>query len=329
MTNNTNTLNGALTELGETMADNLTTMGVTSNANEGLTTLANKILLIPTSGGAIVTFDGVTLTSDKNILSYVDNDYATLTAQLTDNGSNASVSGQSVSFMVYDADDDTLLDTLTGTTDNTGVATVVYYAEDAGDIYIKANCQGILSEEIYVEDLYYHPLLDGSESKTKYGNYGSTCTISNGVMANGCYYLNQAFPNQNKEWEVSFDMNLTTYAGIVLIKQGTTTRDSNLYQIYYNGILLDGSAINGTTARRKTVYDDDTTIDYTRSVWIHVKITKTTEYVQLEDSTGTITIYLASDISDTSKWWDAPNLCIGIDSWGSNAQLKNIKVHYL
>ena len=30
MTNDTNTLNGALQELGETMADNLTTMGVPS-----------------------------------------------------------------------------------------------------------------------------------------------------------------------------------------------------------------------------------------------------------------------------------------------------------
>lgn len=46
MTNDTNTLNGALSELGETMASNLTTMGINSSASEGLTTLAGKILNI-------------------------------------------------------------------------------------------------------------------------------------------------------------------------------------------------------------------------------------------------------------------------------------------
>lgn len=50
MSNNTNTLNGALEQLGETLADNLVLMGVTdANKTDGLTTLANKILTIPPS----------------------------------------------------------------------------------------------------------------------------------------------------------------------------------------------------------------------------------------------------------------------------------------
>jgi hypothetical protein len=44
MTNDTTTLTGALIELGETMADNLNTMGVNASASDGLTTLANKIV---------------------------------------------------------------------------------------------------------------------------------------------------------------------------------------------------------------------------------------------------------------------------------------------
>lgn len=52
MTNDTTTLNGALQELGETMAANLTQQGVTSSASEGLTTLAGKILDIQTGGGS-------------------------------------------------------------------------------------------------------------------------------------------------------------------------------------------------------------------------------------------------------------------------------------
>ena len=50
MTNDTSNLNGALQELGATMAANLTQQGVTSSASEGLTTLAGKILDIQTGG---------------------------------------------------------------------------------------------------------------------------------------------------------------------------------------------------------------------------------------------------------------------------------------
>ena len=53
MVNDTTTLNGALSELGEVMAANLVTKGVTgATASDGLTTLAGKILNVPTGGGA-------------------------------------------------------------------------------------------------------------------------------------------------------------------------------------------------------------------------------------------------------------------------------------
>lgn len=51
MPNDTTTLNGALSQLGETMATNLTAKGVTANASDGLTTLAGKIANISQSGG--------------------------------------------------------------------------------------------------------------------------------------------------------------------------------------------------------------------------------------------------------------------------------------
>lgn len=51
MANDTSTLNGSLTELGEKMATNLTTKGVTANASDGLTTLVGKILSIQTGSG--------------------------------------------------------------------------------------------------------------------------------------------------------------------------------------------------------------------------------------------------------------------------------------
>lgn len=52
ISNDTSTLNGALSELGETMAANLVTKGVTgASASDGLTTLAAKILNVPSGGG--------------------------------------------------------------------------------------------------------------------------------------------------------------------------------------------------------------------------------------------------------------------------------------
>lgn len=48
MINDTTTLNGALTELGETLATNLTSKGIDASPYDGLTTLANKILKVPT-----------------------------------------------------------------------------------------------------------------------------------------------------------------------------------------------------------------------------------------------------------------------------------------
>ena len=74
MVNDTTTLNGALSELGETMAANLTTQGVSSSANEGLTTLAGKILNIQGGGGG----GGTTYIDDKGNSSSGLSNYGTL-----------------------------------------------------------------------------------------------------------------------------------------------------------------------------------------------------------------------------------------------------------
>lgn len=50
MVNDTNTLNGALSELGETLATNISAKGVTASASDGLTTLAGKIAQIQVGG---------------------------------------------------------------------------------------------------------------------------------------------------------------------------------------------------------------------------------------------------------------------------------------
>ena len=66
------TLNGALELLGETMADNLTTMGLIGvDASDGLTTLANDILLIQGGGGSDCT---QYQTQIANAIEYINGD---------------------------------------------------------------------------------------------------------------------------------------------------------------------------------------------------------------------------------------------------------------
>lgn len=144
MTNDTNTLNGALRELGETMAANLTTQGVPSTYDEGLTTLAGKILDITPGPGPTPTPASIDLTGTKSILSYADSESCTLTATVLDSSDNP-VSGATVE--LYKAG--TLWDTLT--TDSSGECSKTYSSAGIGDVTFEAKCN-LLTKTYEVED---------------------------------------------------------------------------------------------------------------------------------------------------------------------------------
>lgn len=120
-------LNSSLQALGQLMATNLQSKGVTANASDGLTTLANKIIQVgPTPIGY-----NLKLTSDKNILSFYDNEYCVLTATLLDSNNNG-VSGEEI---VFKANGGVLGTVITG--DN-GVAQYTYQSTGVGDVTITA-----------------------------------------------------------------------------------------------------------------------------------------------------------------------------------------------
>ena len=82
MVNDTSTLNGSLQQLGETMASNLVTKGVSgATASDGLTTLASKILTIPSGGGSSNIVQGTFTTGSTRAgtgsisLNYTGNGY--------------------------------------------------------------------------------------------------------------------------------------------------------------------------------------------------------------------------------------------------------------
>ena len=140
ITNDTSTLNGALTELGETMASNLVAMGVTgASASDGLTTLAGKILDIEPSVGGLDLTSEMSLSASSNSISLGQS--VVLTATLTANYDDETLvnvdlhgylQGATVSFK----NGDTVIDT--ATTDVNGVASYTYTPSSAGTLSLTA-----------------------------------------------------------------------------------------------------------------------------------------------------------------------------------------------
>lgn len=91
MTNDTTTLNGALAELGETLASNINNKGVTASANDGLTTLANKVSNIPCYDKKIYTLGNFTYNSSYLKTEVVDDSFWNFTALKTASGANAMI----------------------------------------------------------------------------------------------------------------------------------------------------------------------------------------------------------------------------------------------
>lgn len=92
MVNDTTTLNGSLLQLGETLATNITSKGVSANASDGLTTLASKVLQIQTGGGTSNITQGTFTTSSTGgstgtiTLDYNGNGYPIVALIFVDGG---------------------------------------------------------------------------------------------------------------------------------------------------------------------------------------------------------------------------------------------------
>ena len=133
-------LNSSLQTLGQLMATNLQSKGVTANANDGLTTLANKILQVESTPIG----NNLKLTSDKNILSFYDSEYCVLTATLLDSNGNG-VSGEEIVFKANGG----LLGTVI--TNDNGVSQYTYQSTGVGDVTITAECMN-LTKTLGIED---------------------------------------------------------------------------------------------------------------------------------------------------------------------------------
>lgn len=149
------------------LAQNLTAMGVTASGTEGLTTLINKVLDIPT----IETYN-LTLSTNKNIISQAHSESAILTITVTNNQGQA-VADKTVTILkngVYYT---------SATTNSSGIATITYNSQATGDIQFIANINDNISNSVLVEDCFYFN--DGTINDIAI-NSGTSVTIENGAI---------------------------------------------------------------------------------------------------------------------------------------------------
>ena len=254
MTNDTSTLNGALTELGETMAANLVTMGVTdATASDGLTTLAGKILLVPQGGGTVT----ISLSADKSILSYYNSESAVLSATVLENGSPKE--SATVEFF----NGSTSMGT--ATTNSSGVATKSYASTGAGDVSFTASVGSLVSETYVIEDCYY---ANTGTTSTLTIDTGVSCTIEDGAIkitksTSGEKFVTCNYDYYNTDQEISFKVPKINSSTNVPV--GFAVYRSDGTQIYWAGYSKSGGKFDSKGGSKTTTLTAGDTIRIVKS----------------------------------------------------------------
>ena len=302
--------------LGNRIVTNLNTMGVSASFSDGALTLADKILDIESADLSNV----LLLYADKKIISK-DETLELYSLYLED---GLPVSNETITFTVKDKND-TIVETLTGTTNTDGIANVSYLGKGTGDINIQASTNNsiILSKTYVIEDYAWIPKLDGTETKRQIS--GST-SINNGIMSGGSSYITSFSIDNSKDWEITLDAKFSgNGCGVVIVKSGTTVRDKNSLLLVNNKSTSDNHS--GWLIKEDGVPTKNTGLNIrypaynTYASCLFKK--QGEEYSVTLDKTYTMT-HTAPSFAAT-----CPELCIGVDTWGATCSLKNIKVKYL
>lgn len=189
---------------------------------------------------------------------------------------------------------------------------VTVYCEFIGTAeypYAKSN-----NINLSITEYLYAPQLNGSELITTiWGNY--TPSIDNYELVSGCGYLTDGWDNSGL-WELTFEYYVTgDNNGYLVIPKGTSQRDYNGIQQWYNS--------------NCKCYQHGNTLDsfngnFSLNTWINVKIVKNSE--------NTLTVYY-DDVEKITFSWEQltseyPIMCIGLDKNSSRntAKIRNIKV---
>ena len=266
--------------------------------------------------------ESITLTSDKNILSYADNDTVTLTATYD----GTTLEGKSVVFKIGSR----VLDTVV--TDSEGVAEYEYISQGIGDLVFTAEC-GELVETITIEDCIRYD----SATSDKTNDYSLYCYRGSGSASwnynsNGYYY--GGITNQSEHlvqlsevtgqdnFTIEFDAMITINNGLIGICACEDT--SNFTRI---------STVNNKSTYRECVngscYEDTANHTDVTNQWCHYKYTVSDNKIVVLVKQGDTTIE-----SRQFNYTPTINTKFGIalvwdNSWVQSTHIKNIKINSL
>lgn len=205
MPNDTTTLNGSLMELGETLATNLTTKGVTgASASDGLTTLAGKILNIPSGSTTKEYLTSIApFTYNSSYINVTQtNDYWYFVASQTASGINRAILLPNVPSAPFNSNTTVTLSftvpqlpTTSGqfgmaliNGDGTSMANLMYYRKSG----YKWGNSADTGQQIAVNDVVSMEVCNDTLKILINGTVVATRTISSSFIANGsfriCFY---------------------------------------------------------------------------------------------------------------------------------------------
>lgn len=300
MTNDTTQLDGALAELGENLANNLISMGVTdADAEDGLTTLAEKILDVNPSVSGLNLTTNITLSHDSNsIYVNINTDFiVALTVSYDDtNLTNVDLSGVLTGANVLIKEGNTTIGT--GVTNANGIATVSGSLTTSGEHELIAVFEGTENFnscssntiEIEIPNSISTTLTYSSAPTSGYVNEDAIITatlkdINNNAISGATVYL----------WTGSSSVGKTTdSSGNVSFTITQTGTGSMTYYAKFNG----DSFYNASTGATKTITFSkrSTTLTYSSAPTSGHPTENVTIQATLKDNEGSVisgqTVYL-------------------------------------
>lgn len=207
----------------------------------------------------VAVFKSFTLTSDKDTLSYSDEESAVLTVTYLED--NVGVSGKSVVFK----NGDTVLDTVV--TDSNGEAEYTYASQGVGDVTITAECMG-LQETYSIEDCILYDSLASVSGKWTIPSGVTSIYSSDGWKITASSYKQIKLTEKlttacSVEFTVvDYSTPTSSYAPIIVYAytNGETTPNQSILQNYSTYIEVLGTRLNQSLVKG-AVYR----IDYTSS----------------------------------------------------------------
>lgn len=221
-----NTLNGALENLGELMATNLSAMGVLSaNASDGLTTLAGKILDVEPSINGLNLDTSITLHSSESTITTGNTIRlsATLKASYDDtNITNVDLEGVLTGATVQFLNGSTVLGT--GVTNSNGIATFSYKVpQSTGTLTLRCKFLGTdnfnTCESSNINVSVVEPVVTSislSASKSILSEYASESSVLTAIVRD---QFNKPVPNQT----VTFKRGTDTLSSVTTGSTGEAT----------------------------------------------------------------------------------------------------------